>query len=106
MQPSPETLSSPAPDATRQRPPRGIDRQHALDWYARNRARTRALFDVLTPDTLYAQPIAQRHPIVFYVGHLPGFSLNTLVKRGLRIVSGRTESSRSIISFDRPGTAE
>lgn len=64
-------------------PVRGIARAHALDWYRRNRARTQALFDVLTPDTLYAQPIAQRHPIVFYVGHLPGFSLNTLVKRGL-----------------------
>jgi iron(II)-dependent oxidoreductase len=61
----------------------GIDRAAALAWYDRNRARTARLFDVLTPGTLYAQPIAQRHPIVFYVGHLPGFSLNTLVKRGL-----------------------
>ncbi|AMY11319.1 Iron(II)-dependent oxidoreductase EgtB [Luteitalea pratensis] len=83
MQSSPETLSSPAPDATSPRVIRGIDRGDALDWYERNRARTRALFDVLVPETLYAQPIAQRHPIVFYVGHLPGFSLNTLVKRGL-----------------------
>lgn len=62
---------------------RGIDRAHAIDWYRRNRARTQALFAVLQPDTLYAQPIAQRHPIVFYVGHLPGFSLNKLVKEGL-----------------------
>lgn len=62
---------------------RGIDRSYALAWYARNRARTAALFDVLAPGTLYQQPISQRHPIVFYVGHLPGFSLNTLVKRGL-----------------------
>jgi gamma-glutamyl hercynylcysteine S-oxide synthase len=62
---------------------RGIDRRVALDWYRRNRARTQALFSVLQPDTLYAQPIAQRHPIVFYVGHLPGFSLNKLVKEGL-----------------------
>ena len=69
---------APVPAATR-----GIDRAHAIDWYRRNRARTRALFDVLQPDTLYAQPIAQRHPIVFYVGHLPGFSLNKLVKEGL-----------------------
>ena len=83
VQSSPETLSSPAPDAAPLRVLRGIDRGHALDWYGRNRARTRALFDVLAPETLYAQPIAQRHPIVFYVGHLPGFSLNTLVKRAL-----------------------
>ncbi len=60
-----------------------IDRSLALDWYGRNRARTAALFDVLAPDALYAQPIALRHPIVFYVGHLPAFSLNTLVKRAL-----------------------
>lgn len=65
-------------------PPVPIDRAAALDWYRRNRERTAALFDVLAPDTLYAQPIAQRHPIVFYQGHLPGFSLNTLVKRALR----------------------
>lgn len=71
------------PTTLQNTPVRGIAREHALDWYRRNRARTQALFDVLTPDTLYAQPIAQRHPIVFYVGHLPGFSLNTLVKRGL-----------------------
>ncbi|MBA2355076.1 MAG: ergothioneine biosynthesis protein EgtB [Acidobacteria bacterium] len=58
-------------------------RAEALDWYRRNRLRTAALFSVLTPDTLYAQPIAQRHPNVFYQGHLPGFSLNTLVKRAL-----------------------
>lgn len=62
---------------------RGIDRHVAIDWYRRNRARTQSLFSVLRPDTLYAQPIVQRHPIVFYVGHLPGFSLNKLVKEGL-----------------------
>ncbi len=62
---------------------RAIDRNAAIAWYQRNRERTAALFGVLDPEQLYAQPIAQRHPIVFYVGHLPGFSLNTLVKRGL-----------------------
>jgi len=63
--------------------PNGIDRAVALAWYHRNRARTQALFSVLQPDTWYAQPITQRHPIVFYVGHLPGFSLNKLVKEAL-----------------------
>ena len=53
------------------------------DWYARNRARTRDLFDVLADDAYYSQPIDLRHPIVFYEGHLPAFSFNTLVKRGL-----------------------
>jgi ergothioneine biosynthesis protein EgtB len=60
-----------------------FDREAAISWYRRNRARSQALFDVLTDDAYYSQPIALRHPIVFYAGHLPAFSFNTLVKRGL-----------------------
>ena len=51
--------------------------------YHRNRARTRELFSLLTDAAYYRQPIALRHPIVFYEGHLPAFSFNTLVKKGL-----------------------
>ena len=61
----------------------GFDREAAISWYRRNRARSQALFDLLTDDAYYSQPIALRHPIVFYAGHLPAFSFNTLVKRGL-----------------------
>lgn len=60
-----------------------IDRASLRDWYLSNRRRSAAIFDVLTDDAYYSQPIALRHPIVFYDGHLPGFSFNTLVKRGL-----------------------
>jgi ergothioneine biosynthesis protein EgtB len=60
-----------------------IDRESALAWYRRNRARTALLFDLLADEAYYAQPIALRHPIVFYEGHLPAFSLNTLVKKAL-----------------------
>src|SRR5712672_279757 len=60
-----------------------LDRPGAAAWYRRNRARSRALFDLLADEAYYSQPIALRHPIVFYEGHLPGFSFNTLVKRGL-----------------------
>src|SRR5262245_55338633 len=60
-----------------------IDRKAAMAWYKKNRARTAQLFDLLTDSAYYTQPIALRHPIVFYEGHLPAFSLNTLVKRGL-----------------------
>ena len=59
------------------------NRTTVLDWYRRNRRRSSALFDLLTDDAYYSQPIALRHPIVFYEGHLPAFSLNTLVKKGL-----------------------
>ena len=61
----------------------GFDRSAAAAWYGRNRARSRALFDLLAEEAYYSQPIALRHPIVFYEGHLPGFSFNTLVKKGL-----------------------
>ena len=60
-----------------------FDRAAAVEWYRRNRARSRALFDLLDEETYYSRPIALRHPIVFYEGHLPGFSFNTLVKKAL-----------------------
>ena len=53
------------------------------DWYSRNRTRTRALFDLVSDEAYYRRPIDLRHPLVFYEGHLPAFSFNTLVKRGL-----------------------
>jgi gamma-glutamyl hercynylcysteine S-oxide synthase len=53
------------------------------DWYARNRARSEALFDLVADTAYYSRPIDLRHPIVFYEGHLPAFSFNTLVKRAL-----------------------
>ncbi len=60
-----------------------LDRGAAIAWYRRNRARSRALFDLLEADVYYKQPIELRHPIVFYEGHLPAFSFNTLVKKAL-----------------------
>src|SRR5258708_1513525 len=60
-----------------------VDRSSYISWYHRNRERSRALFDLLTDEAYYGQPIALRHPIVFYDGHLPAFSFNTLVKKGL-----------------------
>jgi ergothioneine biosynthesis protein EgtB len=53
------------------------------DSYRRNRQRSRALFDLLAKEAYYSRPIDLRHPIVFYEGHLPAFSFNTLVKRAL-----------------------
>jgi ergothioneine biosynthesis protein EgtB len=60
-----------------------IDRDQAIAWYKKNRARTAEIFGLLTDDAYYDQPIALRHPIVFYEGHIPAFSLNTLVKKAL-----------------------
>src|SRR5262245_7275970 len=71
-----------------------IDRPALLKRYRRTRARSRALFDVLVDEAYYSQPISLRHPIVFYEGHLPAFSFNTLVKKGLggRPIDARLES--------------
>src|SRR3954471_14779819 len=60
-----------------------VDRGAAADLYRRNRERSRALFDLISAEAYYSQPIALRHPVVFYDGHLPAFSFNTLVKRAL-----------------------
>lgn len=56
-------------------------REDLLTWYRANRARTRELFDLVVPDAYFDRPIALRNPIVFYEGHLPAFSVNTLLKR-------------------------
>jgi iron(II)-dependent oxidoreductase len=60
-----------------------LDRQRALAWYRLNRERSRALFALLDDEAYYSRPISLRHPIVFYEGHLPAFSFNTVVKKGL-----------------------
>jgi len=70
------------------------DRRQLVERYRDNRARSQALFDMLADGAYYSRPIALRHPIVFYEGHLPGFSFNTLVKRGLGQpgIDGRLET--------------
>src|SRR5882672_5716635 len=60
-----------------------IDRPSVVDWYLRNRARTRAIFDLIDPAAYYSRPIALRNPIVFYEGHLPAFSIISFLRRGL-----------------------
>src|ERR1700737_4497613 len=61
-----------------------LDRAGLIARYRRNRQRSQALFDLLADEeAYYSQPIALRHPIVFYEGHLPAFSYNTLIKTAL-----------------------
>lgn len=60
-----------------------VDRVAAEEWYTQNRARSRALFDLLDPGAYYSRPIALRNPIVFYEGHLPAFSIIAFINRGL-----------------------
>jgi ergothioneine biosynthesis protein EgtB len=61
-----------------------IDRDRLVARYRSNRERSRRLFDLLADvEAHYRQPIAFRHPFVFYEGHVPAFSFNTLVRRAL-----------------------
>ena len=60
-----------------------VDRQASISWFLKTRRRTADMFDRLTADAYYEKPISLRHPIVFYEGHIPAFSVNTLIKRGL-----------------------
>jgi iron(II)-dependent oxidoreductase len=64
--------------------PDGVTRDGLIGWYRRTRARTRQIFDLVHPDAYYDRPIALRNPIVFYEGHLPAFSVNTLAKLALK----------------------
>src|SRR5215467_2711670 len=42
------------------------------------RKETDKLFDLVRPEFLYERPIAERHRIVFYIGHLEAFDWNLL----------------------------
>jgi ergothioneine biosynthesis protein EgtB len=60
-----------------------LDRSGVLERFATNRRRTRALFDLLDESVYYQRPISLRNPVVFYEGHIPAFSVNTLIKKAL-----------------------
>ena len=62
---------------------RVVDRQASIARFRKTRQRTARMFDMLTEEAYYEQPIPLRHPVVFYEGHIPAFSINTLIKRGL-----------------------
>jgi len=65
-----------------------IDRSVLIAWYRRNRERSSALFDLLIDENAhYSHPIPLRHPIIFYEGHVPAFSFNTLAKTALGAAS-------------------
>ena len=48
---------------------------------AHARQQTDCLFDLIAPETLYERPIAERHRLVFYLGHFDAFDWNLLARR-------------------------
>src|ERR1700694_2989200 len=61
-----------------------FDRQTLLRWFREGRERTRKIFTIPRPDSYHDRPIRLRNPIVFYEGHLPAFTVNTLIKLALK----------------------
>ena len=51
------------------------------------RDQTDSLFGLIGPETLYARPIAERHRLIFYLGHFEAFDWNTLARRSLNAPS-------------------
>ena len=75
-----------------------LDRAALCGRYLCNRRRSRAIFDTASPGAYFDRPISLRNPICFYEGHLPAFSVNTLIKRGL----GRTGVDAALeVTFER-----
>lgn len=52
------------------------------------------LFALVKPDSLYERPIAERHRIIFYVGHLEAFDWNLFHERVLGLKSFHPEFDR------------
>jgi formylglycine-generating enzyme required for sulfatase activity len=49
------------------------------------RAESDRLFSILTETALYARPIAERHRVIFYVGHLDGFDSIQICREALGV---------------------
>lgn len=52
-----------------------------------SRAESDRLFSILTDKALYERPIAERHRVIFYVGHLDGFDAIQICREGLGMKS-------------------
>lgn len=55
------------------------------------RHQTDELFKIIAPNALYGRPIAERHRIIFYIGHLEAFDWNLLRERLFTIPSFNPE---------------
>lgn len=62
----------------------GLTRERFIEWYRDGLRVTRDLFTIPAADAYFDRPIRLRNPIVFYEGHLPAFTVNTLIKLALK----------------------
>src|SRR5882724_3007078 len=62
-------------------------RDELLGGLSEARRQSDDLFAIVKPDYLYERPIAERHRIIFYVGHLEAFDWNLVHERLLGVKS-------------------
>lgn len=77
--------------ATRENP---VVHHQMLDRVLDARRRSDALFSLVRLDSIYERPIAERHRIIFYVGHLEAFDWNLLGNRFFGLKSFHSEFDR------------
>ena len=65
------------------RPSQPVPRDLLARRYRANRLRSKRLFAIVKPEAYLDRPIPLRLPIVFYDGHIPAFSYNTLLRTAL-----------------------
>ncbi len=58
-----------------------------LEEFQTARAESDRLFDILKPEFLFHRPIAERHRVIFYLGHLDGFDSIQICREGLGLPS-------------------
>ena len=58
-----------------------------LDEFQTARAESDRLFGILKPEFLFHRPIAERHRVIFYLGHLDGFDSIQICRGGLSLPS-------------------
>ncbi len=71
-----------------------VVRHDLIEQLANARQRTDELFALVKPDSLYERPIAERHRIVFYIGHLEAFDWNLFHERIFGLKSFHPEFDR------------
>jgi ergothioneine biosynthesis protein EgtB len=71
-----------------------LTRHDLIERISDARRRTDELFSIVRPDCLYDRPIAERHRIIFYVGHVEAFDWNLFHDRVFGLKSFRPEYDR------------
>src|SRR5271170_4299715 len=68
---------------TRHAPDSSCEIKRAHEELFQAREKSDRLFDILLPQFLYDRPIAERHRVVFYMGHLDAFDFIQICREGV-----------------------